>query len=183
LVHVAGHPALDFVGTVAERTGAHVEQFVSPQLLADWYVAAGIVTLAPAVDAVDLDRARGLREQLYRVITAWMEDRPSGAAARRAVNETAAGTPPVPSVDGSGAVRIVGDAEACLAAVARSALGLMSTTPRHQVRWCADSECTHLFLDTSRAQQRRWCDMASCGTRNKQRQHRARIAAPVARGD
>lgn len=39
------------------------------------------------------------------------------------------------------------------------------------VRQCASETCTWLFLDRSRNRSRRWCDMKSCGNREKVRRH------------
>jgi predicted RNA-binding Zn ribbon-like protein len=65
----------------------------------------------------------------------------------------------------------------------RLALDLESllTTPLGRIGVCADEECQWIFLDTSRAQNRRWCSSADCGNRHRVQQHhrrRARSAAP-----
>ena len=36
---------------------------------------------------------------------------------------------------------------------------------------CASDSCDWLFLDISRNQMRRWCDMKTCGNRDKARRH------------
>ncbi|HKY50726.1 MAG TPA: CGNR zinc finger domain-containing protein [Candidatus Limnocylindria bacterium] len=46
------------------------------------------------------------------------------------------------------------------------------------MRNCADANCRRLFIDRSRNRTRRWCDMAACGNRAKQRRMRAR-AVPI----
>jgi predicted RNA-binding Zn ribbon-like protein len=63
--------------------------------------------------------------------------------------------------------------------VARSAGDLLVSEDRQWVRECASSTCSWLFLDTSRTRRRKWCDMSTCGNREKARRHyrRARAAA------
>ena len=40
-----------------------------------------------------------------------------------------------------------------------------------RVRQCANPACRFLFLDDSKAGNRRWCSMAACGNRMKARRH------------
>ncbi|MCL4370559.1 MAG: CGNR zinc finger domain-containing protein [Chloroflexi bacterium] len=61
--------------------------------------------------------------------------------------------------------------------VARSAGELLTSSELGRVRKCAGYPCGRLFLDTSRNQSRRWCDMKSCGNLAKARRHYARIRA------
>jgi predicted RNA-binding Zn ribbon-like protein len=63
--------------------------------------------------------------------------------------------------------------ETALARVASSALSLLRSDT-HVVKLCANPHCGWLFLDESRRQNRRWCDMAECGARHKSRAHYAR---------
>ena len=49
-----------------------------------------------------------------------------------------------------------------------------------RLRVCANDLCRWVFYDESRAGQRRWCDMASCGNRAKAARHRARQKAAQA---
>ena len=43
-----------------------------------------------------------------------------------------------------------------------------------RVHTCANKRCGWLFVDTSRNQMRRWCEMRSCGNRAKSRRHYSR---------
>jgi predicted RNA-binding Zn ribbon-like protein len=61
--------------------------------------------------------------------------------------------------------------EAPLWPVLRSAAELLTSEDRRQVRECAGTACTWLFLDRSRNRSRRWCSMESCGNRAKARRH------------
>jgi predicted RNA-binding Zn ribbon-like protein len=59
--------------------------------------------------------------------------------------------------------------------IALSAANLMTGPRGHKVRQCSDDRgCGWLFVDESRAQNRRWCAMGDCGNRAKAARHRAR---------
>ena len=75
------------------------------------------------------------------------------------------------------AVQQVGDVSAGLSAVAREALALFRRTDGSVLKWCADEQCTHPFLDHSHGHRRRWCGMAGCGDRAKAAAYRARRRA------
>jgi predicted RNA-binding Zn ribbon-like protein len=66
--------------------------------------------------------------------------------------------------------------------IAISAASLMSGPRGGRVRQCSDDRgCGWLFVDESRAQNRRWCAMGDCGNRAKAARHRARQkGAPAA---
>src|SRR2546422_5045355 len=70
-----------------------------------------------------------------------------------------------------------------LAAIARSAAGIISEGPDAPVRMCADPQCGLFFYDTSRTGKRRWCSMAVCGNRHKVAGHARRLAAAAADGE
>ena len=53
--------------------------------------------------------------------------------------------------------------------IARSAGELLSSAQLQYVRVCGSPTCQWLFLDTSKAHHRRWCDMKQCGNRAKTR--------------
>jgi predicted RNA-binding Zn ribbon-like protein len=61
-------------------------------------------------------------------------------------------------------------------AVAKSAADLLTSGRALAVRQCAAETCWWLFLDTSRNQSRRWCDMKVCGNREKVRRFYERAA-------
>ena len=62
-------------------------------------------------------------------------------------------------------------------AIARSAADLLTSSDLSSVRECALETCAWLFVDNSRNQKRRWCDMKICGNRSKARRHYRRTRA------
>lgn len=51
---------------------------------------------------------------------------------------------------------------------------LTSEADRAHLRECADGTCAWLFVDRTKNHSRRWCDMNTCGSRNKVRDFRER---------
>lgn len=65
-----------------------------------------------------------------------------------------------------------------LTPIVRSAATLLTSVELAKLHRCAADDCGWLFVDLSRNQRRRWCDMLVCGNRAKARRHydRARQA-------
>ena len=59
--------------------------------------------------------------------------------------------------------------------IANAAAQLLASPELEKVRECEAGDCEWLFLDVSRNQSRRWCDMKSCGNREKARRHYSRM--------
>jgi predicted RNA-binding Zn ribbon-like protein len=55
--------------------------------------------------------------------------------------------------------------------MAQAAADLLTSDDVKIVRWCEAPDCEWLFLDHSRNRSRRWCDMTTCGNRQKARRH------------
>lgn len=176
MVHIAGNAALDFVGTLSERGTADHEGLVSGAVLASWYVEAGIVDRPPTVDESHLAQAIELREHLYPLVRALIEHAPLPKVHRTALNRVAGRPGPAQTLAPDGRKVRRGDADACLAAVARAGVELFDRTDGAVVRFCGDEHCTHPFLDRSRNKRRRWCDMGTCGDRAKVRRYRGRAS-------
>jgi len=51
--------------------------------------------------------------------------------------------------------------------IIHSAAEILASDELKKVKACADSACGWLFIDVSRNQSRRWCDMKDCGNRAK----------------
>jgi predicted RNA-binding Zn ribbon-like protein len=54
----------------------------------------------------------------------------------------------------------------------------LQTPAGSRVRACASPDCLHVFVDHSKANVRKWCQMAVCGNRTKARRHYARTQTP-----
>jgi predicted RNA-binding Zn ribbon-like protein len=123
-----------------------------------------------------LTRAISLREAIYRIFLAEMNDTPAQGTDLDVLNGAISQL-----TDGVRLAQARGeftwewrvDKEALdsfLWPIALSAVELLLSEDRHWVGQCADDRgCGWLFLDTSKNHSRRWCDMNDCGNRAKQR--------------
>jgi predicted RNA-binding Zn ribbon-like protein len=185
-----GHVAVDFTNTVGSRVtepGEHLGTFAD--LLA-WAEARRVITRAEALKlkraaAHDLagarralTRALDLREALYAVLGAIADrDRPDANALAR-LNAYVAqtfSTAHLAIADGRASLETAGadPLDAVAAAVVRSAVDLLTSDGVQRIGRCADETCGWIFFDTTRSGTRRWCDMKSCGNRNKVRRFRS----------
>lgn len=171
---VSGNIALDFAGTVRSRRLAPEDLLTSPDDLAAWVVAAGVVDTAPSCDAVDLQHALALREAAYRLAFSASRGEPLDDADRQLLNDYARAESPVIALQSDGTVTRSGGIPAVLSVIARGAIELLGGPWRHRIKECSKPECTRLSVDTSRAGSRHWCDMSTCGNRAKSATFRAR---------
>jgi len=172
-----GRLSLDFTATLAGRLRNQLEQLAEPADLGLWLFVAGVLDGTPEVRASELVAARQLREAIYRLVC----PSDTGSAMVEADVATLNGWAARPGVhlqlsgDARSAARIAAcPVEAGLSALAADTIDLLSGPQLQYVRRCTRSDCSVLFIDTSRAQQRRWCDMARCGNRAKASRHRSR---------
>ncbi len=187
-----GNLCLDFANT-ARYVGAHREDLSSYRALVSFVEQSGAVTRAdarallaaaekkPAAAARVLARAITLRHAIFRTFSAIA----GGGQVRgddlalldRAAADAASHVCLVPQEGGfrwqveAASLR---ELEGPLWPVVRSATDLLTSSDVATVRECALETCSWLFLDHSKNQKRRWCDMKICGNRSKARRHYAR---------
>lgn len=186
--YYGGHPALDLVNTVEFRHGSgREEMLVSIGDLIDWARGAGILDQAaaraverwgrahPAEAEPVVSEVRDLRELAARLFEAVIDERRPAPRDLARLNELAGmyeecriawtgegyrWTPPSRHRD---AHQIRRDA-------VKYVLELLTSDDLRRVARCQDDRgCGWLFLDRSRAGNRRWCSMAECGNRAKVR--------------
>jgi predicted RNA-binding Zn ribbon-like protein len=61
--------------------------------------------------------------------------------------------------------------------VAHAASELLTSEDLAYVRRCASDSCAWLFLDKTKNHRRRWCEMKTCGNRDKARRYYQRQKA------
>jgi predicted RNA-binding Zn ribbon-like protein len=125
-----------------------------------------------------------LREALYRVFSATAAAKPARLDDVERISDFALG-----ALKHRRLARIHGDyrwewqsiggdlLDRVLWPIAESAASLLISEDRAAVRECGAPDCEWLFLDHSRNGSRRWCDMKSCGNRQKARRHYQRTHA------
>lgn len=124
----------------------------------------------------DVELAHQIREVLYRSVQTALPTRGEHMDAEdvRRLNELAAGPMPVVSLTSGGAAVHSGGFSEVATVLARDAIGLIGSDDRDNLKECANTECTRLFVDLSRGRSRRWCGMAQCGNRAKSADYRRR---------
>jgi predicted RNA-binding Zn ribbon-like protein len=194
---VAGHPVLDFVNTLDNRfvDAGPDERLVEYKDLLEFLQSSGLLSAqqsrmlrafdgTPAGHAT-LRRVRVLREKLAGLFYRPPGEAPGAAALAALQGEFFRAKRHLSlrwqhTAHGGG--RAYWDWPSKLASdwplwiLARQA-EILIITEEAAVRSCAQASCRWLFLDTSRNQSRRWCDMKLCGNRAKARRFHARHSA------
>jgi predicted RNA-binding Zn ribbon-like protein len=197
---VGGHVVLNFVNTITARNAEPVDWLDGYPRLLEWAALTGEfapTTLAalrrasardPKAEASALRSAKHLRETLWDLLSATVEGRPLPTPALQHLQRhwKAAITNASLNPHGNhltvtldvGASRL----EYISHVLALRAVALLETLPLDRTRICAGPQCGWLFLDSSKAGKRRWCDMATCGNAAKtSRYQQRRRALPPAR--
>ena len=172
-VFVCGNPALDFAATLRARRSARSEMFVTPDRLTAWYVESGLVDAVSTGEEADVERARSVREAVYRLVAARRLGEEYDGAALTVVNNAARTAPAVPQLTPAGRWTQATPDEA-LSMVARHAVELLSGPDVSLLKECGSPECTRIYIDRSRGTRRQWCGMDSCGNKIKAAAYRAR---------
>ena len=127
-------------------------------------------------------KAIELREALYRAFSAIAQQRPAPADTLQQISQAA-----LEALQHRSLARANGGyrwqwlrdekhpLERVLWPIAQSAAELLTSDQLGVVRFCEAPDCEWLFLDNSRNRSRRWCDMTSCGNRQKARRHYQRV--------
>jgi len=172
------HIALDLLATLAGRLKpTPTDLLQSPADLERWLVAGGIAPRRPDASDADLLEARKLREALYRLGVNSVRDERFAPADLAIVNRMALVSPPAPQLGARGLKWKWDDVSNLLAVVALAGAELFGSEAAHRIRACSGIGCSILFLDGSRAGDRRWCSMAACGNRAKIAEFRRRSSS------
>ena len=175
---------LDFANTLAWRgSRAPAERLSRFADLLDWLRSAAAMPAEMLPEASSEEEAAlfaqaiALREAIYRMFAAVVDDDALAEGDIAALNDALAAAPPrtrlVQTDAGyAWAAEPVGiSLPMLLAPVLWSAADLLTDIDRSRVRRCANDQCLWLFIDRSKGGTRRWCDMTSCGNRAKSRRH------------
>jgi predicted RNA-binding Zn ribbon-like protein len=181
----------DFLNTIELESGSLVDRFATFDDAAAWLIARGVchsgrgpAALRPSGvgDEAALERVRTVRAALRDVAHAVSHGGPPDDASLAEVNRAIASRERIELVRSPDGVSVghshVGDPlDDALARLADPLVHEIGAGRSERIRICANDTCRWVFFDESRAGQRRWCDMASCGNRAKAARHRARVKA------
>ncbi|GAA0944242.1 CGNR zinc finger domain-containing protein [Pseudonocardia zijingensis] len=171
--------ATSFTGTLSERHGEPVERIPTPERLVDWLAVYGldVRSCTPA----QLERARELREAIHAAATAAAVGDPLPAPAVQIINDHSARGRAAAVLTTEGERRwqlsVNSPVEDALGVIAADAIDVISGERDGKLALCASPTCRAAFFDTSRSRTRRWCEMNTCGNREKKARFRGRAAA------
>ena len=175
--YVSGRMCLDFAGTLKYRDSAREELLTNPQQLSDWAIQAGLVDAVIEITDDELAAAIALREAIYRIVLARLEGGRPKVDDVDLLNDHASQPQLTPLLHPDGSVSRDGTAAQLLARLAADLLDLIAGPDNEKVKQCSDPNCTRLYIDASRARNRHWCGMGTCGNRAKVQAFRARQRA------
>ncbi len=186
---LGGMVCLDFVNTLDWRGRSQPTEFLNTfRDLVNWSQHVEILTEHDAqkllrktteypVEAESvLRRAIELRESVYRMFSSVVQGAEPAEEALDLFNENLSKTmvqARIMKAETGFVWNVIGDKETLdwmLNPIIRSAADLLVSDELKRVKTCANPVCGWLFLDSSRNQSRRWCDMKDCGNRAKARQ-------------
>ncbi|QRX90623.1 CGNR zinc finger domain-containing protein [Streptomyces noursei] len=161
--------ATSFTGTLSERHGDAVERIPTPQRLVDWLVVNGLAV--GSCTAAQLDLARELRESIHAVATAAAIQDALPASAVQVINDCSARgrAAAVLTPEGQRRWRLssASRVEDALGVIAADAISIVAGERDGKLALCASPTCQAAFFDTSQSRTRKWCDMNTCGNRQK----------------
>jgi predicted RNA-binding Zn ribbon-like protein len=188
---VGGALALDFCNTSSGRgTEGCLENLNTANDLLTWARHAGVLDESRETRLLDLcgkdeafgrnllATALGLRDAVYRLDAALARNAPVDQAdidviARAQAACLAKGR--LASHEGAfGWTWNLTDApaEVVLGPIAASAMAVLTAADHARLKQCPGHHCGWLFLDTTKNNKRRWCEMEVCGNRAKQKRRR-----------
>jgi predicted RNA-binding Zn ribbon-like protein len=200
---VAGDPALDLVNTVdyTDR-GLQQERLTGYDRVIQWAEGAKVLSPKQATSLRTQSRARPraaeaalrsvlhIREVLGRLFSAIARSEPAGEAVddfngllrqalehmrvRRASKRATRGQPLR-----LGWEDLESKLESIVWPVVWSAASLVVSEEASRIRVCGGPGCGWMYVDRSRNGLRRWCQMETCGTREKSRRRYQRIRRPA----
>jgi predicted RNA-binding Zn ribbon-like protein len=181
-----------FVNTLSRRgTPAAVESLDSFDALVQWGRDSGTLSTAGAERLTEAARrhpqeatqalvaAQELRETLHAVFAALASERPPapgvlGTLGRYLARALANARLVLSDGTLQWAPGAADSIDYVSHEVARAAARLVGSPQLSHVRACAADDCRWWFIDDTKNHSRRWCEMKTCGNREKLRRFRAR---------
>jgi predicted RNA-binding Zn ribbon-like protein len=167
--------ATSFTGTLSERHGDAVERIPTPQRLVDWLAVNGLDV--DSCTAAQLELARELRESIHAAATAAAIQEALPASAVQVINDRSAQgrAAAILTPEGKRRWRLssASNVEGALSVIAADAISIIAGERDGKLALCASPTCQAAFFDTSRSRSRRWCDMNTCGNRQKKARFKA----------
>jgi predicted RNA-binding Zn ribbon-like protein len=197
--YIGGDPALDLINTVDWTSrGPEIDRLTDFDRLVEWAEGAGVLTGKSATSLRAEARARPreeeaahrnalrVREVLQRLFHSMAKGKPAkdalddfnqmlGKALGRMRVTAAGGRPRSAQSLQLGWQDRETSLDSILWPVVWSAAALLVSEEAPRIRICGGPDCGWIYVDRSRNKLRRWCQMETCGTREKSRRRYARV--------
>ncbi|GAA4535086.1 CGNR zinc finger domain-containing protein [Amycolatopsis samaneae] len=167
--------ATSFTATLTERCGNAVERIPTPRRFVDWLAVNGL-----AVDSctdAQFELARELRESIHAAVTAAAIHDPLPRSAVEIINDRSAQgrAAAILTLERERRWRLnsASGVEDALGVIAADAISIIAGERDGKLALCASSTCRAAFFDTSQSRTRKWCDMNTCGNRQKKARFQA----------
>ncbi|HET6502542.1 MAG TPA: CGNR zinc finger domain-containing protein [Amycolatopsis sp.] len=161
--------ATSFTGTLTERRGNAVERIPTPHRLVEWLAVNGLAV--ESCTTAQLELARELRESIHAAATAAAIQDALPASAVHVINERStqgrASAILTPESNRRWRLSSASRVEDALGVIAADAISIIAGERDGKLALCASPTCQAAFFDTSQSRTRRWCDMNTCGNRQK----------------
>jgi predicted RNA-binding Zn ribbon-like protein len=161
--------ATSFTGTLSERRGNAVERIPTPHRLVDWLAVSGLTV--DSCTTAQLELAWELRESIHAAATAAAIEDALPPSAIQIINDFSiqgrAAAILTPERNRQWRLSAASCVEDALGVIAADAIGIIAGERDGKLALCASPTCQAAFFDTSQSRTRRWCDMNTCGNRQK----------------
>ncbi|MFI5718781.1 CGNR zinc finger domain-containing protein [Nocardia sp. NPDC051750] len=161
--------ATSFTATLTERCGDAMERIPTPQRLVDWLAVNGLTV--ESCTTAQLELARELRESIHAAATAAAKRDALPASALRVINDCSiqgrAAAVLTPEGNRQWQLSSTSCVEDALSVIAADAISIIAGERDGKLALCASPTCRAAFFDTSQSRTRKWCDMNTCGNRQK----------------
>ncbi|ANS28226.1 hypothetical protein R1CP_17700 [Rhodococcus opacus] len=161
--------ATSFTATLTERRGDAVERIPTPQRLVDWLAVNGLAV--ESCTTAQLELARELRESIHAAATATATQDVLPASAIHTINDCSirgrAAAILTPEGNRQWRLSAATCVEDALSVIAADAISIIAGERDGKMALCASATCQAAFFDTSQSRTRKWCDMNTCGNRQK----------------
>lgn len=161
--------ATSFTATLTERRGDAVERIPTPNRLVDWLAVSGLAV--ESCTTAQLERAWELRESIHAAATAAARRDPLPVSAVQVINDcsTRGRAAAILTPEGNRQWRLgsASSVEDALGVIAADAISIITGERDGKLALCASPTCQAAFFDTSQSRTRKWCDMNTCGNRQK----------------
>jgi len=158
-----------FTATLKERQGDSVELIPTPQRLVDWLVINGLAV--NSCTSAQLELAWELRESIHAAATATAIGDALPATEIQVINDCSikGRAAAILSLEGKRQwhLRSASCVEDALSVIAADAISIIAGKRDGKLALCASPTCQATFFDTSQSRTRKWCDMNTCGNRQK----------------